>query len=270
MKRCIKLLRMIGLLLAATVALPALHAEGPAYGGGVAHLRNGFTIAHCSRETRGTLVRLYLNDARTSYVEVPASQIESYAAQPELSEPPSSQPGPSGANAARNAPPAAPAGDAAAKLSSQDTHRLVREASKRHGVDMDFLASVIRQESGGNSQAVSPAGARGLMQLMPATAEQLGVQDSFDPEQNVDGGARYLRELLERYRGDAVRALAAYNAGPEAVDRYQGVPPYPETRNYVRSVVRDYNRKKKGRAASAANDPKRGSSQPHAATPINR
>jgi len=252
------------------VALPALHAEGPAYGGSIAHLRNGFTIAHHSREARGTLVRLYLDDARTSYVEVPAGQIESYSAQPEPSGPPSSQPAARGANAARNAPAAAPARDAAAKLSSRDTHRLVREASERHGVDADFLASVIRQESGGNSRAVSPAGARGLMQLMPATAEQLGVQDSFDPEQNVDGGARYLRELLERYRGDAVRALAAYNAGPEAVDRYQGVPPYPETRSYVRSVVRDYNSKKKSRAASAANNSRRGRSQPHAATQLNR
>ncbi len=93
------------------------------------------------------------------------------------------------------------------------------------------------------------------MQLMPGTAEKLGVTDSFSPEQNVHGGAHYLRELLERYHGDAVKALAAYNAGPGAVDRYQGVPPYRETRLYVQRVVRDYNKKKEraGRNSSAGN-----------------
>jgi soluble lytic murein transglycosylase-like protein len=92
--------------------------------------------------------------------------------------------------------------------------------------------------------AVSPKGARGLMQLMPATAAKLGVQNSFDSQANVDGGTRYLRELLERYNGDLAKALAAYNAGPQRVEQYHGVPPYRETRVYVSSIIRDFNRKK--------------------------
>ncbi|HLI64573.1 MAG TPA: lytic transglycosylase domain-containing protein, partial [Terriglobales bacterium] len=92
--------------------------------------------------------------------------------------------------------------------------------------------------------AVSPKGAQGLMQLMPKTALQLGVKNSFDPEDNVDGGVRYLRALLLYYNNDMVKALAAYNAGPQRVQQYHGVPPYRETRAYVARVIRDYNRKK--------------------------
>jgi soluble lytic murein transglycosylase-like protein len=127
---------------------------------------------------------------------------------------------------------------------AKSTSQIVSEASKKHGVDSDFIRSVIKQESAGNANAVSRTGARGLMQLMPGTALQLGVSDSFSPEQNVHGGTHYLRELLERYNGDAIKALAAYNAGPGAVDRFHGVPPYRETRQYVERVVRDYNRSK--------------------------
>jgi len=103
---------------------------------------------------------------------------------------------------------------------------------------------VIRAESGFNSRAVSNKGAQGLMQLMPQTASQLGVTNAFDPGANVEGGARYLRELLERYNFDVVKALAAYNAGPHRVERYHGVPPYYETQAYVARIVRDFNRKK--------------------------
>jgi soluble lytic murein transglycosylase-like protein len=91
---------------------------------------------------------------------------------------------------------------------------------------------------------VSRKGALGLMQLMPATASKLGVKDSFDPEQNVNGGTQFLRELLVKYNGDAAKALAAYNAGPQRVQQYHGVPPYQETRQYVSKVIRDYNRRK--------------------------
>jgi soluble lytic murein transglycosylase-like protein len=182
----------------------------------IAELRNGFTIAHRSHETHDGLVRLYLDDKKLSFIDVPAADVASYSSQP----------------------------DPQPARSTKSTNQIVGEASQEHGVDSDFIRSVIRQESAGNAAAVSRAGARGLMQLMPETASKLGVQDSFSAEQNVHGGARYLRELLERYNGDAIKALAAYNAGPGAVDRYKGVPPYRETQQYVQRVVRDYNKSK--------------------------
>ena len=156
-------------------------------------------------------MRLYLDDQKKSFVDVPPRKSRATPASRTRRRRPK-----------RPSPP-------------KSTSQIVSEASVKHGVDSDFIRSVIRQESAGNSQAVSLAGARGLMQLMPGTASQLGVNDSFSPEQNVHGGTRYLRELLERYNGDAIKALAAYNAGPGAVDRYKGVPPYRETRQYVRA-----------------------------------
>ncbi len=102
----------------------------------------------------------------------------------------------------------------------------------------------MQQESAGDPLAVSPAGARGLMQLMPGTADSLGVRDSFDPEQNLAGGVRYLRQLLDRFGGDERLALAAYNSGPGTVERYGDVPPYRETRDYVRRVGAMKNRLK--------------------------
>ena len=112
----------------------------------------------------------------------------------------------------------------------------ITAAAKRHGVDPALLAGLVKQESGFNPNAVSPAGARGLTQLMPGTAASLGVSDPLDPAQALDGGAKYLREQLDRFGGDVARALGAYNAGPGAVQRHGGVPPYAETQNYVRAV----------------------------------
>jgi soluble lytic murein transglycosylase-like protein len=132
-----------------------------------------------------------------------------------------------------------------------DLNQVVNAASGTYRLDPDLVNSVIRAESGFNVRAVSPKGAQGLMQLMPQTASQLGVQNPFDPQANVEGGTRYLRELLERYDFDLVKALAAYNAGPQRVEQYGGVPPYYETKAYVARIVRDFNRKKLAAKAAA-------------------
>jgi len=110
---------------------------------------------------------------------------------------------------------------------------------------------VIRAESGFNSKAVSRKGAVGLMQLMPGTASQLGVKNPFDPSANVEGGSRYLRDLLDRYNLDLVKALAAYNAGPQRVQQFGGVPPYYETQAYVARIIRDFNRQKQAEKKAA-------------------
>jgi soluble lytic murein transglycosylase-like protein len=113
----------------------------------------------------------------------------------------------------------------------------IRNAAHRHGVSERVVAAVIRVESGFNARAVSPKGARGLMQLMPATAAVLGVRNSFDPEENIDGGVRHLRGLLDRYGNNLPLALAAYNAGEGAVNNHRGIPPYPETQAYVERIL---------------------------------
>jgi transglycosylase-like protein with SLT domain len=117
---------------------------------------------------------------------------------------------------------------------------LIAEMAERHNVPAALITAVIRAESNFNPRAVSRKGAQGLMQLMPATAAQLGVQDAFDPRENIDGGVRFLRDLLYQYRGDVRLAVAAYNAGPEVVDRLRDVPPYRETQSYVARVLRLY------------------------------
>jgi Transglycosylase SLT domain len=225
----------------------------------VAILRNGFTIRHEKRILVGNTTRLFLSTTdETSFIDVPTAQIESI--EPDLSPSPTPDPAPGPSATPQTgvvAPPASPAAAASIPPAAHPTMRVadaVSAASDRYRLDPDLLNSVIRAESGFNPHAVSRKGAQGLMQLMPETASKLGVPNAFDPGANVDGGTRYLRELLERYNFDLIKALAAYNAGSKRVEQYHGVPPYQETRHYVASIVRDFNRKKleQQKAAKAA------------------
>ena len=208
----------------------------PATASELAILRNGFSIRHEHRLVMGTNTRLFLAADDSSFTDVPTAEITGYEKDLTLPVP---------------LPPQVPADShvSTTSLSVNSTpalplNQVVDSASAAYHLDPDLVNSVIHAESGFNSRAVSPKGARGLMQLMPGTANQLGVNDAFDPQANVTGGSRYLRELLERYNFDLVKALAAYNAGPQRVEQYRGVPPFRETRAYVARIVHEYNLKK--------------------------
>lgn len=198
------------ILLAAVCALPACAGEHVV-------LSNGFRIYADRHEWDGHVIRLYHGDAS---VELPASQVIAI-------EPGEVAPAPEAP--AFPAPPNSPS----------DPKELLRRAAVRHGLPEEFLLSVAAAESGYRQDAVSPKGAVGIMQLMPATAKELQA-DPRNPEENVDAGARYLRWLLLRYLDDPYqvrKALAAYNAGPGAVERYGGVPPYRETLRFIERVL---------------------------------
>jgi soluble lytic murein transglycosylase-like protein len=197
-------------------------------------LRNGFELDCVRREADGDRVRLYFAagaSGEANFIEVAADAVVSVEQVPD----------PPKAVVAKSVIPAA-------TLSAEPTPAEMREmlahAGAAHNIDADLLASVVRAESGGQVRAVSRAGAQGLMQLMPATASYLGVQDSFKADQNIAGGTAYLDWLLVRYHDNVALALAAYNAGPAAVDRYHGIPPFAETRAYVARVIREFNRRK--------------------------
>lgn len=203
------------------------------------HLANGFDMRCDHHAEMGSVVRLYMSRGENSFIEMKPAEITSYETVPD---PP---------------PPASPAASATkprsdAKLTPADLHLMLTNAGEQHNVDADLLASIVKAESNGNARAVSHAGARGLMQLMPGTAAVLGVDDSFAPDQNVRGGSAYLDELLSRYHDNIALALAAYNAGPAAVDKYRGIPPYHETRAYVARVIHEFNRRVVARQRQAA------------------
>ena len=208
-------------------------------------LQNGFTMRCDHHALVGGRLRLYLSPGQDNYVEFAPGEVASFEKMPD---PPSS--------AVSAAPQSA--GQSAKQLSRltpADLREILTQAGAAHNLDVDLLASVVKAESGGNPRAVSRAGARGLMQLMPGTATGESVRDSLEPAQNVNGGSAYLDALLTRYRNNLALALAAYNAGPAAVDRYHGIPPYRETRAYVARVIHEFNRRVLARMASADNVP---------------
>jgi soluble lytic murein transglycosylase-like protein len=203
------------LLLTLTLALSCFAGE-------FAVLSTGFRLHADHHEFAGTSVRLYQKDG--GYSELVASMVTAFEPEVEL-------PAPAAA--------AVPAPLAKAAVVEHTPRELVDAAAKKNGLPPKFVHSVVAAESGYQPNALSPKGAIGLMQLMPATAQLYGA-DPHDPAQNVEAGAAYLRELLIKYDGDPRRALAAYNAGPGAVDKYNGVPPYAETQTYIERVLRKY------------------------------
>jgi hypothetical protein len=234
--------KKVGIVLALLLlALPAMCTD-------LAILRNGFSIRHERRETVGSATRLYLGGDK-GYIDIATDQIERF--EKDLS--PAVVAGALTAGNPTVATAVVPASMAKPQsMKPQDLNQVINTISDRHHIDPDFISSVIHAESGFNPRAVSPKGAQGLMQLMPGTASKLGVSNAFDPSANVEGGTRYLTELLQRYNFDVIKALAAYNAGPLRVQQYGGVPPYRETRAYVARIVRDYNRKKMAQRKAAA------------------
>lgn len=208
--------------------------------GGVAHAQLASYV-----DERGTVV---FTNADKPIAKKPAAAKTAAGTAPASSLPTQSAPlqgasTPFPAVASNNIPVAQPVSEA--------LDRIVLQTAERNHVDPALVRAVISTESNWNSSAVSSKGALGLMQLVPDTARQMGVGNAFDPAQNVDGGVRYLRMLLERYNGDLSKALAAYNAGPGAVDRFGGVPNFRETRDYVRKVTDTYYRPGSDRAAHA-------------------
>jgi soluble lytic murein transglycosylase-like protein len=193
-----------GALIAAAVGIPAAHAD-------YAVLRSGARLHVTGYELAGDRVKLAVAGGT---VEIAASDL--IDVEPEDLFP---------------APPAANV-DFGVRYA-----KLIHAAAQKHGVDEKLIARVIAAESDFNPKAVSRKRALGLMQLLPETAARYSVANVFDPAQNIDGGTHYLKDLLERYRGNLALALAAYNAGPEMVDRYGGVPPFFETQNYVRQIL---------------------------------
>lgn len=245
------------------IGLLLLAAQVCASAADLAVLKSGSTIPFLRKEEIGTVTRLYIPGG---HMDIPTSQIASYDKDDSPLDDLSSGAQPAASNPAMTNAPTAPASSAPAKVqqasaaaqapaiapSRDDIDQLVRQAASKHQLDPDFVASVIKAESDFNPHAVSPKGARGLMQLMPQTATQLGVKDAFDPQANVEAGTAHLSDLLDQYHNDPIKALAAYNAGAHRVKQYHGIPPYRETQAYVAKIVRDFNAKKRAEMKAAA------------------
>ncbi|MGA8743980.1 MAG: lytic transglycosylase domain-containing protein [Terracidiphilus sp.] len=219
----------IVLTFAAALVSPAFAAERVL-------LANGFDMRCNHHAAVGSMVRLYMNPGQSSYIEFRPEEIASFETVPD-------PPPPQLSNTAKLGTDA--------RLNPADLNEMLAAAGQQHNLDADLLASVVKAESNGNTRAVSRAGARGLMQLMPGTAAEQGVDDSFRPDENVRGGSAYLNDLLVKYHDNIALALAAYNAGPAAVDKYHGIPPYHETRAYVARVIHEFNRRVLAREAEA-------------------
>jgi len=241
MRSTLKSVAIVLIALAAT----SLHARENAV------LRTGFTISHDHHQQIGTITRLFLSKTDDEYVDVETEKIVSF----EPDETP--------------LPPPVPLRQFTGP-SNPDLNQIVEKAARENQLDSDFIHALILAESQGKTTAVSPKGAQGLMQLMPGTAAELGVKNSFDANENVAAGTKYIRELLARYNNDPVRALAAYNAGAGRVQQYDGVPPYRETRAYVAKIIREFNRRKleQERQAKAAKKAAKVAAAPK--HPINR
>jgi len=210
-------------------------------------LSNGF-VEQCDHHALvDGRMRLFLSTGEDSYIEFDPAEIVTFESIPD--------------------PPAPATPDPLAKpqaqtpLTPNDLREMLARAGADHNLDVDLLASVVKAESDGDAHAVSRAGAQGLMQLMPGTAAGLGVKNSFEPNENVRGGSTYLDALLTKYHDNLALALAAYNAGPEAVAKYSGIPPYRETHAYIARVIHEFNRRvlareaEARRAGTAANTP---------------
>jgi soluble lytic murein transglycosylase-like protein len=248
-----------------TVGAVLVLAQMSAFAAQIAVLRNGFSIRFDRKEVSGKSTRLFTS---TGYLDIASDQITSFeedevpvTPEPQAAVPSSTQ---SVSQLSKNQPPAKPASSAlpivatnklqtvpALATQNIDLDQVVREASTRNRLDPDFVSSVIMAESHFKTHAVSKKGAQGLMQLMPATAAQLGVADPFDPKANVEAGTAHLSALLDRYNNDPIKALAAYNAGAHRVKQYNGVPPYRETRAYISKIVRDFNARKRAQMKAA-------------------
>ncbi len=201
----------------------------------LAVLRNGNSIRHERKEILGTVTRLYLGATRDGYIEIPTDQIDHY--EKDTAPPPTVAPAKS-----QHATVVTP--QRQETLTQEGLNQVVSGAGARNQIDPDFIRSVIKAESGFHQNAVSRKGALGLMQLMPGTAAEMGITNPFDPKSNVEGGTKYLRDLLVKYNFDVNKALAAYNAGSKRVDQYHGIPPYYETQAYISRIIRDFNRQK--------------------------